>query len=161
LLFGFRANFADIYWSFGFIFELLAALLMFLVLLIHSRKERSYGAVAAIWILTILAIKSKEMAITLPAVLLLYNLFLRPSFDRFARLQYLGLAAITVWFAKLKVLAEAGASPDQPYYMDLSVLTLGRGYGWYFDRLYDVRLRWGAWISISVLLLLWMLYKRE
>jgi hypothetical protein len=38
---------------------------------------------------------------------------------------------------------------------------MGRGYGWYFDRLYDLRLRWGAWISVSVLGFLWMLYKRE
>lgn len=37
-LFGFRANFTDIYWNFGTIFELLAFLLMFLALLIYTGR---------------------------------------------------------------------------------------------------------------------------
>src|SRR5262245_3007855 len=82
LLFGFRANFTDIYWSFGFIFELVAALLMFVVLLIYSRKEKSYGTIAVIFALTVLAIKSKEMAITLPAVLIWYDICHKRPFDR-------------------------------------------------------------------------------
>src|SRR5262249_39364116 len=89
LLFGFRVNFADIYWSFGFIFELLANLLMFLALLVHTRRQRSYAAAVATLALTILAIKSKEMAITLPAVLLLYDICLGKPFDRISRFQYL------------------------------------------------------------------------
>jgi hypothetical protein len=45
--------------------------------------------------------------------------------------------------------------------MDFSVITLGRGYGWYFDHLYGLRLRWGAWIIIAVVLCVWFVYRRE
>jgi len=52
-------------------------------------------------------------------------------------------------------------SQADPYYMDFSVITLGRGYGWYFDHLYGLRLRWGAWISGTVFLALAFAYARE
>jgi hypothetical protein len=161
LLFAFRANFADIYWSFGFIFELLAAMLMFAVLMIHSRERWSYRNIVAILVLTTFAVKSKEMAITLPAVLLLYDICHRRRFDRRMMVELLGLTLIAVWFTKLTISTSGATAADQPYYMDLKVLTFGRGYGWYFDRLYETRLRWGAWMIISTILFLWMLYKRE
>jgi len=161
LLFGFRANFTLIYWDTGFIFELLACLFMFLALLLHSRKTRTYLSVLGVLLFAILALKSKEMAITLPAVLLLYDLTQKRKLDRKSVLEFVLLAAIGLWFAHLKTSTMAGTTVDHPYYMDLRALTLGRGYGWYFDRLYDVRLRWGAWISISVLGFLWMLFVKE
>jgi hypothetical protein len=161
LLFSFRANFAEIYWSFGTIYELLACLLMLLVLLIHCRERRSFLSVAAVLVLTILAIKSKEMAITLPPLLFIYDVTEKRSFDRKTVLEFVLLAAVAVWFTALKTSALGSSSPDHPYYMDLRILTLGRGYGWYLDRLYSIRLRWGAWISIAVIASLWMLYKRE
>jgi hypothetical protein len=52
-------------------------------------------------------------------------------------------------------------SPANPYYMDFSFITMGRGYGWYFDHLYGLRLRWGAWISAMVFLALGFAYARE
>jgi hypothetical protein len=48
-----------------------------------------------------------------------------------------------------------------PYYMDFSIITLGRGYGWYFDRLHGMNLRWGAWFIIVFLLTILFLYWRE
>jgi hypothetical protein len=161
LLFGLRANFVEIYWSFGFIFELLACLLMLLALIVHSREKRSYGTVVLVLVLTVLAIKSKEMAITLPGLLLVYDLTQKRNLDRKAAFQFLGLGAISLWFLYFKLQPMAGTSRDHPYFLDLTWLTLGRGYGWYFDRLYGLRLRWGAWAIITLILFLWMLYKRE
>jgi hypothetical protein len=162
LLFGYRSNLADIFFSFGTIFELLACGLMFIALLVWCRGGgTSYGRIALMGVLFILAIKSKEMAITLPGVLLLYDVCLGEEWNRKRVLAYSVLAAIGLWFAYLKVSTMGGTAPDHPYYMDLSVLTFGRGYGWYFDRLYGMRLRWGAWIIASVVVLCWMLFKRE
>jgi len=161
LLFGFRANFGEIYWNFGFIFELLACFLMLLVLLIQTRERRSYLTISLALLLTILAIKAKEMAITLPALLIAYDFTQKRNPDRKTKFEYLGLAAITVWFIRLELSAMPTDSPEQPYHMDLTFLTAGRGYGWYGDHLSAFKLRWGAWITISALFFLCMLYRRE
>jgi hypothetical protein len=160
LLFGFRANFADIYWSFGTIYELLACSLMYLTLLVW-RRDLTYRRVALVCVLYVLAIKSKEMAIMLPFVLLLYEVCFGEGWSRKRLLSYSLLAVIGLWFAYLKVSAMGSSAPDHPYYMDLSVLTFGRGYGWYFDRLYGTGLRWGAWFIAAVILFCWMAFKRE
>jgi hypothetical protein len=161
VLFAFRSDFADIYWSFGFIFELLACFLMLFALLLHIKQKKSVSTILVILVIAILAIKSKEMAITLAAVLVFYDICFSKRPDRTALIEFCGLAVITLWFVQFKLLAMRGDSLEHPYYMDLSVLTFGRGYGWYFDRLFRTPLRWGAWMSISSLLFLWMLYKRE
>jgi len=77
LLFAFRANFADIYWSFGTIFELLALLLMLLALWVYRSDIPFRWKIVTIALLYLLAVKSKEMAITLPAVLVLYEICFR------------------------------------------------------------------------------------
>jgi hypothetical protein len=160
LLFGFRANFAVVYWSFGAIFELLACALMFIALLLWRREERSWRSILLICALYVLAIKSKEMAIMLPAVLVLHDLCL-VNWSRRRSLTYALLGAIALWFVYFKVSSMGSTAPDHPYYMDLSVLTFGRGYGWYFDHLYGTSLRWGAWFVASVVLLCGMAFKRE
>src|SRR5439155_11454930 len=68
LIFSFRSNFTDIYWSFGTIFELLACLLVLVAILIYA-GEFSYSRLLTVAVLYVLAIKSKEMAVTLPAIL--------------------------------------------------------------------------------------------
>jgi hypothetical protein len=161
LLFGFRGNFTDIYWSFGTIFELLACLLTLLALLIYIRKP-TFLRLAIIGFIYLLAIKSKEMAITLPAVLLLYDVCMRrPKLDRQRAVFYILLATLGAVYGYMKFQFMGSESRINPYYMDFSVLTLGRGYGWYFDHLYGMHQRWGAWIISSVLILGLFLYKRE
>ena len=161
LVFSFRSNFADIYWSFGTIFELLACSLVFLTILIYAR-EFSYARLAIVAILYVLAIKSKEMAVTLPAILVLYDLCIREEkFDRRRVAWYAALGIFTVAWSYVRFLSMGSDSPANPYYMDFSVITMGRGYGWYFDHLYGLRLRWGAWISAMVFLALGFAYARE
>jgi hypothetical protein len=161
LIFTFRSNFADIYWSFGTVFELLACLLVFLAILIYA-GEFSYSRLLIVSVLYLLAIKSKEMAVTLPAVLVLYDCCIRKEkIDRKRLIWYAALGSFAVAWSYVRFLSMGSSSPTHPYYMDLSVITLGRGYGWYFDHLYGLRLRWGAWISGIVFLSLAFGYARE
>jgi hypothetical protein len=161
LIFSFRSNFADIYWSFGTVFELLACLFVFLAILIYA-GEFSYSRLLIVAVLYLLAIKSKEMAITLPAILVLYDLCIRKEkFDRKRLAWYAVLGMCAVAWSYVRFLSMGSGSPTNPYYMDFSVITLGRGYGWYFDHLYGLRLRWGAWISGFVFISLALAYARE
>jgi hypothetical protein len=161
LLFSFRANFAAIYWSFGFIFELLACLFMLVALLLHIREKRSWTNVVLVLLLYVLAIKSKEMAVTLPCLFLAYNVSHQRRVDRKLVFEFLALAVIASWFIHLKLSTMASASTDHPYFLDFSVITAGRGFGWYFDRLYEVPLRWGAWIIMSTAAFVAMWFRRE
>jgi hypothetical protein len=77
ITFAFRVNFADMYWSFGTIYELLACLLMLTGTLLYVRSKRSIANVVLLTFVYMLAVKSKEMAITLPAVWLLHEIFIR------------------------------------------------------------------------------------
>jgi hypothetical protein len=51
--------------------------------------------------------------------------------------------------------------PTRPYYLDLSVLTFGRGYGWYFNSLYDTHLRWGGWFILSAILAIFFAVRKN
>ena len=162
LLFGFRANFADIYWSFGTIFELVALLLMLLAMLAYNSEMKFRWKLVTAALLYLLAVKSKEMAITLPAVLLVYDIcFSRERWTKKTAGLYAVLGLFGLAFGYSKLTTMGSALRTAPYYMDISVLTLGRGFGWYFDHLYGTKIRWGAWIITSVLLLALFLYRRE
>ncbi len=161
LLFAFRANFADIYWNFGTLFELLACQLMFLAVLIYAGTVKSRRLIL-VGVLYLLALKSKEMALTLPAVFFLWDVCLRrQKLDNDRKVWYAALAVLGIVYGYNRFLGMSSDSPTNPYYMDFSILTLGRGYGWYFDHLYGMRLRWGAWMIASVLIFGLFMYRRE
>src|SRR4029078_4324980 len=116
LVFSFRANFTDIYWSFGTIFELLACLLVVLAILIYS-GEFSYSLLAIVAILYLLATKSKEMAVTLPALLFLYDLCIRKEkFDRRRLAWYAAIGVFTVAWSYVRFLSMGKASAIDPEY---------------------------------------------
>jgi len=162
LLFGFRANFTDIYWSFGTIFELLALFLMLLAMLAYSSEMKFRWKLVTAVLLYLLAVKSKEMAITLPALLLLFDIsFSRERWTRKLTSLYAVLVLFGLALGYSKLTTIESASRTAPYYMDISALTLGRGYGWYFDHLYGMKIRWGAWGIVSVLLIAFFIYRRE
>ncbi len=161
MLFGFRANFADVYWNFGSIFDLLALFLMLVTLWIYIRKPLSYRSIVLIVLLYLLAIRSKEMAITLPAVLMFYDLCFRRKFDRLRLALYGCLFGMGLWFAFFKISTMAKVHSTDPYYMNFTALTLGRGFGWYFNGLYGTPLRWGAWLTIAAVLLCTMTMLKE
>ena len=71
MLFSSQAAFADIYWSFGTIFELTCALLFFTGVLFWLNDRRSFVRIVIAAVLLLAALKAKEMAITLPVIWLM------------------------------------------------------------------------------------------
>jgi hypothetical protein len=153
LFFAFRANFGDIYWSFANIFQLLALTLVLIALLLYSRLGYSTKDTLALTAIYILAIRAEEQSILLPILWLSYELLIRrnPNWRQWWP-RYAVFAVIMGWFLLFKLRTMSAADPTAPYYMDLSVLTFGRGYGWYFNSLYQTNLRWGGWFTLSALL---------
>src|SRR3989442_15907570 len=102
------------------------------------------------------------MAITLPAVLVLYEICFRKHKVDTRLLAFYGvLGFLSAVYGYSRLLTMSSRSPSDPYYMDLSILTFGRGYGWYFDHLYGMKLRWAAWIITVFLLAVLFVYRRE
>jgi hypothetical protein len=102
------------------------------------------------------------MAVTVPAILLLYDVCIRKEkFDPRRLVWFAALGVFTIAWSYVRFLSMGSDSPANPYYMDFSAITMGRGYGWYFDHLYGLRLRWGAWTITMVLLAAAFAYARE
>lgn len=168
MLFVFQSSFADIYWNFGTIFELLLVFLFFLGFWIYLNHGHSIYGILLATVVYILAIKAKEMAITLPVVWLWYDIILRRIQSPIARLSpknslwqwwYRGKwslmpAMVAMWFVYLKVssmaLTSADYGPSFPYYMDFSPGTIVKGYAWYLDALFHTQLGWMVWVGIVV-----------
>ena len=153
LFFAFRANFGDVYWSFANIFQLLALTFVLIALLLYERLGHSFKDTLALTAIYVLGIRAEEQSILLPVLLLSYEWLIRRNRNwRQLLPRYAIFAVIMVWFLLFKLTSMRAADPTAPYYMDLSSLTFGRGYGWYFNSLYQTNLRWGGWLTISALL---------
>jgi hypothetical protein len=160
MLFAYPPIFTDIFWSFGTIFELIGAALFFTGMLLWQRKSRSLAIVLASCAVFILAIKTKEMAITLPAVWLLQDVLLRRplKWKEFGAIVLPGL--IGAWYGLQKLSEMRAPDPNQPYYMDFHGIVMGRGFGFYFNTLFDTNLRWQIWcIGFTVVLLILLALK--
>lgn len=83
LLGAYHAHLADLYYSSGTMYDLLCATLYFAAFLIYARSREdgrmpSWRARLTVWILFALALLAKEMALTLPALLLCFDLLYHP-----------------------------------------------------------------------------------
>lgn len=161
LLFASQPAFASIFYDFGTIFELLTALWFFLALRIYFSAGHTIPGMLLVSLACFLANNSKEMAVTLPAVLLLYELLIgrrwKTSAARTSRAGMLGVLCrqlliptlIVLWFFLVKLPGLRAIPPSDPYFMEFSGVALGRGYGWYFNSLYQTHLRWAGWMIIA------------
>jgi hypothetical protein len=114
------------------------------------------GVVLAACAVFTLAIKAKEMAITLPAVWLTQDLLLRRPL-KWKDVFWIALPGlIGAWFGLQKIWEMRGTSPDDAYYMDIRGIVMGRAYGYYFNSLFETNLRWQVWAIgfVAVLLIL-------
>src|SRR5262249_14128419 len=153
--FAFRVNFADIYWSFGTIFDLLACSLMLIGLLLYARYRPSVLLMVGLTGIYLLAIRSKEMAITLVAVWLLYDWYAR----RRLVLPALALPFTAMgWFAFQRWHTMRDTDPSLPYYLDLRFRTFVDGIGQYFSWLYGLKLPALLWCTLLAAALLYFLY---
>src|SRR5205085_568762 len=98
----YHSSFAPLYFDTGYIYDVLCYFFYFAALLIYLRTRQSgrefWGwPLAATAVLYICALNSKEMAVTLPLVIVIYELLYRKAPRRAAR-GVLLMAAITLVF---------------------------------------------------------------
>ena len=158
LLFSYQLAFWHIFWQFGTIFELLAGTFFFLGILIFLRHGHSWPGVLSATVLFVLAIRSKEMAVTLPVVWLLYEIItaVRGPWKRF----FLP-AAIVGWFVYLKIATMEQSDPSMPYHMEISPAALFHGFCWYLNALWTVEWSPGVWIVLLFLVTGAILFTRN
>jgi len=160
MLFASQAVFVDIYWNFGAIFEIVAGCLYFLGVLLWSSERRSWAKAFLLSGVFVYAVKGKEMAMTLPAIWLIYDLIVRTTSKWRHAIQII-LPGIAALFLTFKALAEGrAATPDAPWYMDISGVSMGRGFGIYFNMLFNSEIRWQVWAIGFVLVLILMVFSR-
>jgi hypothetical protein len=162
LFFAFRANFGDIYWNFAHIFQLLALSLMLIGLLLYAGFGYSIKETLALTFIMILAIRSEEHGVLFPILCFGYEWLIRRNLNwKQLWVRYGIFVVVMGWFTFFKLATMHDTDPSRPYYLDLSVLTFGRGFGWYFNSLYETNLRWGGWFTISALLAIFFAIRRN
>jgi hypothetical protein len=154
MLFASEAVFVDLYWSFGSIFELVCGLAMFTGIILWNVEDRSWSRSILSFFVFAFAFKAKEMAVTLPVIWLGCDLLLRPRRSMKNALQLLPPVLFGAWYGWLKMADMRVPAHDAPYFMDVRGVTLGRGFGFYFNQLFNTNVRWQLWTIVFVVLLL-------
>jgi hypothetical protein len=166
MLFASEAVFADIYWCFCTIFELVAAFFSFIGILLWTSERRGWWRAVLASLTLILAMKGKEMAITLPLVWLSYDLLLRKDTKWRMTAHWAlpgGLAfgyGLAKWYGLGKSLAMRGVASD-PYYLSINWSTLASGFGIYLNMLFSTNFPWQIWFVSFVVLLLVLALSRQ
>jgi hypothetical protein len=168
-LFAFQAAFTDIYWSFGTIFEILATLLFLLAIVAHLRFRSSAWRLPLVIVCFFLGMKSKEMVITLPGVLLLLDLLCpgqpewkrtRPAITSAIR-NFAALLLPVAWFLALNENGIRTAAPTDPYYFDFSLRTLIDGYKWYLNTLFHIQLQPALYAGMFAIFLFYCVRQKD
>ena len=174
LLYTHQSFYWEIFWSSGTVFELMCASFVFTATLLYLRNadDRNVMGMVGATLLYVLAIKSKEMAVVLPAVWLCHAALLsegRPSIARIGNglrwretvvalrplaAKFVMPVVIGLWFVYLRISTLGAANPSPPvlygYNVDLSVPTLLQGYGWYWNAVFGTSVPWGWWAALTV-----------
>ncbi len=162
MLFASQAVFADIYWNFGTIFELVAAFFSFVGILLWTSERRGWLHVLVASLILLLAIKGKEMALSMPIIWLSYDLLLRKNMVRRMAAHWILPSGLTLWYGLSNAPAMRGVLPSHPYYMSITGSTLASGFGIYFNMLFGTSFRWQIWcIGFVVLLLVFALLRNR
>ena len=160
MLFASQAVFADIYWDFGTIFELMAAFFSFAGILVWISERRSWLHVLLASLFLFLAMKSKEMAVVMPLVWIGYDLLVRKNVGRREVAQWILPGALAFLYGLVKASEMRGVVHTHPYYMGINGSTLASGYGIYFNMLFKANLPWQIWgIGLVIFLLLSILLR--
>ena len=162
MLFASQANFSDIYWSFGTIFDLVAGCAFFGGMVLWMMKpQRNWERVAICTVVFLFAIKAKEMAFTLPVIWFLCDVLLREKIVMKTVAQVLLPAAVAVLAGIPRFYDMQQTNPGDLYFMDIRWITLGRSMGAYFDSLFGFELRWQHWSIAFVALFLVSVMRRN
>jgi hypothetical protein len=162
MLFASQNVFADIYWNFGTIFELVAVFFCFVGTLLWIYERRSWWQVIMASLALLLAMKGKETAVTMPFVWLSYDVLLRKNLDRRIAGHWLLPIGLALWYGLTKTLAgwRFLVMPSQPYYMSINGSTLVAGFATYLNMFFRTNFLWQIWsIGMGVLLLFCVLLR--
>ena len=160
MLFASQAVFAEIYWNFGAIFELIAAFFSFVAILLWICERRSWLQVLLASLALLLAVKGKEMALSIPVIWFSYDLLLRRDMKRMMAAHWVLPSGLVVWYGLSHALAMRGIVANHPYYMSIKWSILATGFGTYFNMLFGTQFPWQIWwIWALVLLLIFVLLR--
>ena len=168
MLFASQFVFANIYWDFGNIFDCLSAFFSLIGILFWISEPRRWFHVVIASLALFLAIKGKEMALTLPAIWVSYDLLVRKDMNRKMIAHWVLPAGLAVWYGLTKIVTGSAAVPSMnevvppwhPYYMSVRVSTLAHGCGEYLNMLSGTNLPWQVWcLGIVALLLIFVVLR--
>jgi hypothetical protein len=161
MLFASQANFANIYWNFGTIFDLVAGCAFFIGILLWMKDRRGWARVLGCTLVFVFAVKAKEMAFTLPAIWFLSDVLLQEKVRLREAAQALFPATVAILLGILKFFDMRQTRPTDLYFMDVRWITLGRGMSGYFNSIFDAGLRWQYWTIAFVVLFLIFAFRRN
>lgn len=160
MLFASQAVFAEIYWDFGTISELLAAFFSFAGLLLWMSERRDWTQVALASVLLFLAMKSKEMAVAMPLVWFSYDLLFAKDIDRKGIAQWILPGGLASLYGLAKASMMRGVVRADPYYMSVKGSTLASGFKIYLNMLFRTNFPWQIWcLGFLALVLLCLLLR--
>jgi hypothetical protein len=145
MLFASQAVFADLYWDFGTIFELVAAFFSFIGILLWTPERRSWWQVILASLALLLAMKGKEIAIAMPFVWLSYDLLLRKNMTPRLAVHWVLPIGLAVWYGLAKAWAMRSAVSTHPYYLSITGPALAAGFRVYFNMLIKTNFPWQIW----------------
>lgn len=160
MLFASQPVFADLYWDFGTIFELVAAFFSFIGILLWTTERRSWWQVILASLSLLLAMKGKEIAIAMPLVWLSYDLLLRKNMARRLAVHWALPIGFALWYGLAKAWAMRGVVSTHPYYLSITGPALAAGCRVYFNMLLKTNFPWQIWfMGLGMFLLLCLLLR--
>jgi hypothetical protein len=161
MLFASQAVFSEIYWNFGAVFELITVFFSLVGTLLWICERRSWLQVLLASLALLLALKAKEMAVSMPLVWFTYDSLLRKDMKPMMLAHSSLPAALSLWYSLSHASAMAGIGANDPYYMRLTVSTLASGCGIYLNMLFRIQCLWQIWAIGSFILLLLLVLLRS
>ena len=161
MLFATEAVYAQIYSDFGTIFELVATFFSFLSILLWVSERRGWCRVILATLALLLAMKGKEVAVTMASAFIIYDLLVRRNCGRTVVAQWVLPCGLALWYGLTRAAAIRGISTTDPYYMTINGSTLVSGFTTYFNMLLGTKFPWQAWVTAFVVLVLISLLLRS
>ncbi|MBI2680681.1 MAG: hypothetical protein HYX25_06705 [Candidatus Solibacter usitatus] len=156
LIFCYHPALFDLYYDSATLYDLLCGAFYFTIICVYVKWRRSNGSFSWIQVLILLtllllALQSKEMALTLPVILTAYEIFYpRRSLNRCLILMYILTAAVLT----SKLLTKNALSANPLYHPQFSLDLVGHAYAHYYRLLFPA-LPLSAALALVIAGLIW------
>jgi hypothetical protein len=187
LLYAYQLTFREIFFNFTCLGEPLCALLMLAGLHLYFFRRETWHGLIGCSLLYFLALKTKEMAVTLPALLFLFELAMgrkslpgllpgAKSHYRQEAWNWLRIVAarlvvpilLTILYLAIKIpdmgrlVSEAMPySPSHPYFLDFSPGSVLKGYAWYWNVLLGWNFKPVVWLLFWLGMAGWLFWRNN